>query len=274
MTIFDTFTNSLGLGNLVDSSLTSDSSATETDTSSLGEVFDSFLSFMLPNDSSENSANGNASTSFDESADSSLTYTDPIESIQQGLMAAVAQNSFGVSSLDELTSDESIASLQNAFLVSLQANLFSAADNNTDATAQSTEAITDVTATSDFLGSIENLSNAFLGNGELGLNQVFDTVNVLNHIPIVADLYQETMATDVAPVAEVVGSFMYGGALGLGYSVANMAVENITGKSIYGNLVEVFFDDEQQASIASTTNTFVENVNQNSNAYQFVKRSF
>ncbi|MEP1446715.1 MAG: hypothetical protein ABJK37_11450 [Paraglaciecola sp.] len=46
------------------------------------------------------------------------------------------------------------------------------------------------------------------------------------------------MATDIAPVAEIVGSFIYGGALGVGYAVVNLAVENYTGKSIYGNILD------------------------------------
>jgi hypothetical protein len=267
MTIIDTLTNSLSFGQVVDTT-TNDNSTTESDTGSLGQVFENFMSLMQSDDSSD------TNSSADNSENSLATITDPIESIQQSLMSALSIGSFGASTLADLTSDESIANLQNAFLGSLQANLFSASDLGNDTTADGNVTTSEVTESSDFLGNIDNLTDSFLGDGELGLNDVFDTINILNHVPIVADIYEETMSTDVAPVAEVVGSFMYGGALGLGYAVANLAVENFTGKSIYGNLLDVFFDDEQQASLETTAESLSEGINQTSDAYQFAKRNF
>ncbi|WP_339720359.1 hypothetical protein [uncultured Paraglaciecola sp.] len=272
MTIIDTLSSSLKLGSVVESTST-DNSTIDGVTSSLGQVFDNLMSLMQSDESTSDDAS-DSEASTDELVNSIATLTDPIETIQQGLIAALGLNNFGASTLADLTSDESIASLQNAFLVSLQANLFSASDTGSDTIADGTSSISEVAESNDFIGNIENLSNAFLGDGELGLNEVFDTINILNHVPIVADIYQETMATDVAPIAEVVGSFMYGGALGLGYAVANLAVENYTGKSIYSNLLEVFFDDEQQATIESTTDALAEGINPDSDAYQFVKRTF
>lgn len=268
MTIIDTLTDSLSFGQLVEKAPTSENSTSQSDTDSLGQVFDSFLSLIQSDDQSD------TESAADDPSNTLSAITDPIESIQQGLMAALSLNSFGGSTLAELTSDESIANLQNAFLVSLQANLFSASDTGSDTTANDSANVSDVVESSDFIEDIENLTSSFLGDGKLEIKDVFDTVNILNHVPIVADIYEETMSTNVAPVSSIVGSYMYGGAIGLGYAVANLAVENFTGESIYSNLAGFFFDDEQQAAVESTTEALAENINQTNDAYQFVKRTF
>jgi len=67
---------------------------------------------------------------------------------------------------------------------------------------------------------------------------VLDTINPLQHIPIVSSLYRQ-LTGDSAPSAgaNIAAGALFGGPLGLVASLVNSAVETQTGKDIAGNVM-------------------------------------
>ena len=70
---------------------------------------------------------------------------------------------------------------------------------------------------------------------------VLDSINPLQHIPIVSDLIRNATGSTISPAAQVVGNTLYGGLLGGAItsfftSVADVAVKGISGKSMTENV--------------------------------------
>jgi hypothetical protein len=82
---------------------------------------------------------------------------------------------------------------------------------------------------SSLLAQLEKFS---FGDDGLDLMDGFDAVNVLHHIPLVSAIYQETSGDTLNAVAKLGGGFIYGGALGLALSAADLAVKYVTGSSV------------------------------------------
>lgn len=71
---------------------------------------------------------------------------------------------------------------------------------------------------------------------------LLDIVNPLQHIPVVSTLYREFTGDDLAPAARVAGSTLYGGAIGFGVSLANTAIESVTGRDLGGHVMALLGD--------------------------------
>lgn len=66
---------------------------------------------------------------------------------------------------------------------------------------------------------------------------LLDTINPLQHIPIVSDIFRSATGSSISPVAQIAGNTLYGGLLGgaitgLVSSVADVAVKGVSGKSM------------------------------------------
>ena len=57
-----------------------------------------------------------------------------------------------------------------------------------------------------------------------------DIINPLQHIPIVSTIYRQLTGDEIGSVAKVAGGAIYGGMIGLGLAVADVVVEETTGK--------------------------------------------
>lgn len=79
----------------------------------------------------------------------------------------------------------------------------------------------------------------------LSFADLIDTLNPLQHIPIVADAYRNLTGDTISPAARVAGGVLYGGAIGLVLSVADAAVEAVSGKDVGGHLVAGLFGDDK-----------------------------
>lgn len=125
------------------------------------------------------------------------------------------------------------------------------------------------------------LDYAFGQNGP-DINDGFDALNLLNHIPVVADIYQQSSATQVSVVSDLAGSFLYGGPTGLAYSALDLTVEGITGRSIAQNMwqlgYDLLFSGNAPASgeVNSAPEGAISNVDESitSHAYAFARRHF
>lgn len=167
---------------------------------------------------------------------------DPGANIQQQILSTLGLNfTEGLDSKD-ITSASSLDALQGAFLSSLQANLFSSkakpADNSETNTNQVQAADTGQAVPADGENSlIDTISEFSFGNNGLELTDAFDSVNILQHIPVVSGIYQQVTEQDMSAVAKLTGGFLYGGPLGLAVSAADLTLEGITGSSINSTVI-------------------------------------
>lgn len=81
---------------------------------------------------------------------------------------------------------------------------------------------------------------------------LLDTVNPLQHIPVVKDLYQSVSGDQSSAVANMAGGFLFGGPLGLAAGAAGSFLELITGKSLFGNAM-AFLSGEDEAPPSMTS---------------------
>ncbi len=114
----------------------------------------------------------------------------------------------------------------------------------------------------DSLGlNYEKVEQYVFGNNGLEINDGFDTINILHHIPIVSNIYKESSQQQISAIAKLGGGFLYGGTLGLGYAALDLAVEAYSGHSIGGTIINFSFSDfflddnrlEQSSSIGYIT---------------------
>ncbi len=61
---------------------------------------------------------------------------------------------------------------------------------------------------------------------------VLDVVNPLQHIPVVSTLYRAITGDEIAPPARLMGAGLYGGPVGFAAAMANLALEEGTGRDV------------------------------------------
>lgn len=103
-----------------------------------------------------------------------------------------------------------------------------------DSTAQS--AVIPLSATPSSLGTSSS------NTGGLSFSDIIDTVNPLQHIPLVSGLYRALSGNTISPAAQIAGDTLYGAltggtaligaATGLATSSADVALTAVTGSSI------------------------------------------
>lgn len=209
-----------------------------------------------------------------------------LESLQNGLLSSLGLLALSgqddnailsqlISPTDAQTNG-SLANLQSSLLTSLQGNLFNAisAKNLTTTTAKEignvslkqTDPLTNASsliAAANAISSpstlIEKVSEYSFGGNGLDITDGFDAVNVLQHIPILSSVYQETTGDTLNAAAKLSGGFIYGGTLGLALSAADLAIEYATGTSVSDKLTnfnysELFFSQETNKANIATNN--------------------
>lgn len=78
---------------------------------------------------------------------------------------------------------------------------------------------------------------------------VLDTVNPLQHIPVVSNVYRAATGDGTSPLASMAGGFLFGGPLGLAVGAASSFIEIVTGKSPAAHamaLLDTLGDDKKQ----------------------------
>ncbi|MDP2124178.1 MAG: hypothetical protein Q8J92_07335 [Parvibaculum sp.] len=70
---------------------------------------------------------------------------------------------------------------------------------------------------------------------ELSFNDLIDTLNPLQHIPVVSEIYRGLTGDAISPQARVAGGALYGGPIGLVVSVASLAIAGGTGEQGIGD---------------------------------------
>lgn len=79
---------------------------------------------------------------------------------------------------------------------------------------------------------------------EFGFGDLVDIVNPLHHIPLVNIVYQNLTGDTIKPAGRIIGGAVFGGFVGAAAGIANVIVEEETGKDMAGNVVAMIRDGE------------------------------
>jgi len=90
------------------------------------------------------------------------------------------------------------------------------------------------------------------GEGEGFFHHLLDVINPLQHLPIIGTLYRAITGEHIGPVEKVMGDTLYGGLWGAASSVADLAFEGVTGKSLEDTVLGWFSHDSKFASVKVT----------------------
>jgi hypothetical protein len=77
----------------------------------------------------------------------------------------------------------------------------------------------------------------FWGKGETAFDSLLDTINPLQQLPIVSNIYRAVTGDPISTGARLAGGALFGGPLGLISALVNTIVENQTGNDIGGNVI-------------------------------------
>ena len=150
------------------------------------------------------------------------------------LTGSLTEQAGGALSLDNLGSEQGLSQLQASFLTMLQNDLFASSETDEE-NASSGEAADQESTENAAMSTSGFVSSAYqfvMGEDGATLDDIFDTVNVLNHIPIVSDIYESVTNNDVDLAASLVGGFLYAGPIGVAYEGIDYYVSSSTGASI------------------------------------------
>jgi hypothetical protein len=75
-----------------------------------------------------------------------------------------------------------------------------------------------------------NQTHAWKDGGSFSFHDILDTLNPLQHIPLIATLYRWITGDNPGNVARVVGDGLYGGPIGAAGGLLSIAVKEETGK--------------------------------------------
>ncbi|WP_158769278.1 hypothetical protein [Paraglaciecola sp. L1A13] len=270
-------------------------SATSTEASSVAAT-GLFASLISSDDEASTTSTLSSSTSIIGTA---LTSDESLSQIQQQLMASLNASLFGgllgdtvgtdgatslLSGIGSSFSDESLSIMQSNLLANLHSSLFSGL-----LSADGTMSEQNVTSTEDSTASneaesgysfLQNMSQFSFGDDGFGLNELFDTVNIAQHVPVVSSLYQDMTGEHMSAAASLAGGFLYGGPTGLALSAVDLMVEGYTGSTVSDAIVDFdyagyFFGNNSAATAAQEAlKTNDEPIESSTNAYQFVSRLF
>ena len=80
---------------------------------------------------------------------------------------------------------------------------------------------------------------------DFGFGDLFDMVNPLHHIPLVGHAYRALTDDDIKPIGQIIGGAIYGGPVGAGVGMANVILEEETGKDMGALAYAMAFEGEE-----------------------------
>jgi|GEM_PF-1098496 len=105
----------------------------------------------------------------------------------------------------------------------------------------------------DLGGNGSGASGAPADDGFFTFDNFVDTINPLQHIPLVSSIYREMTGDDLSSAARVAGGTLFFGPLGTLSALANIAVEDATGKDLGEHMMALFDDvDPNNSSVAAS----------------------
>lgn len=207
--------------------------------------------------------------------DSSTENTEVLENfasrLEKGIFSALGLGGSNIS-IESLTSDSSLTKIQSSLLTALQTDLFSQATDSLSEESSTPKSLEDTAETASFLSSIYTVT---MGKDGATLDDVFDAVNVLNHIPVVNDLYENVTDNHVDLAAGLIGGYLYAGPIGLAYEGLDYFVEQTTGQSMLQNVKSITLESwfSEESEIMTTVEEGVLDTGEKA-TYEFVSRNF
>ncbi|MSO55054.1 MAG: hypothetical protein EXQ90_08065 [Rhodospirillales bacterium] len=94
------------------------------------------------------------------------------------------------------------------------------------------------------------------GKDGLSFGDVLDVINPLQHIPIVSAFYRRITGDEIAMAPRIIGDGLFGGFIGFVASLANIVVEQTTGKDVGEHVATLMLGEPDAAPTAvATANT-------------------
>lgn len=82
---------------------------------------------------------------------------------------------------------------------------------------------------------------------KLSFADLIDTVNPLQHIPLVSSLYRDLTGDQISAQARMAGGALYGGPIGFVTSMVDSAINAITGDDVGGHMLATLFGTDETA---------------------------
>ncbi len=129
------------------------------------------------------------------------------------------------------------------------ANAFMNGGETRKVPSKSASEIALVTPENDATGDTAEKPHEFTVFGDDGLTfaDLIDVINPLQHIPIVATLYREMTNDTIAAGPRMMGATLFFGPLGFASAVANVTMEEATGKDFGAHMVDWVNPDDETA---------------------------
>src|SRR3954470_18390643 len=89
----------------------------------------------------------------------------------------------------------------------------------------------------------DDISGASQPQHESFFHHLWDVVNPLQHLPVIGTIYRAITGEHLDPVEKIAGDTLYGGLWGAVTSIADVAFEGITGKSLEDTALALFRGD-------------------------------
>ncbi len=96
------------------------------------------------------------------------------------------------------------------------------------------------------------------GDDGLSFGDFLDTINPLQHLPIISSVYRWLSGDDLAAGPRLFGGAIYGGLIGLGAAAVNVVAESATGRDLGEHILALFESDEETPRIADGGTQFAE----------------
>ena len=108
-------------------------------------------------------------------------------------------------------------------------------------------------ATDAFRALGQTRANGEASKASFSFADLIDTINPLQHIPVVATAYRELTGDEMSPQARMAGGALYGGPIGFVASMVDSAIDMATGNDIGGHLFAGLFGPDKPAETVATT---------------------
>jgi hypothetical protein len=82
-------------------------------------------------------------------------------------------------------------------------------------------------------------------------HHILDVINPLQHLPVVGTIYRAITGEHIGNIEKIAGDTLYGGLWGAVASVADVAFEALTGKSVEDTALSLFKGDSANVAVAS-----------------------
>jgi hypothetical protein len=86
----------------------------------------------------------------------------------------------------------------------------------------------------------------------MSFGDLIDTVNPLQHIPVVSSIYRELTGDTISNQARIAGGTLYGGPIGFVASMIDSAIDEVTGDDLGGHIMAGLFGNDRPTPDAET----------------------